>query len=190
MLQFAKLEFQVLKSVFVRQTPRGIPHQNLAHQSNLIVGMGFLTFMETVLLHLLLTLQFDAHLWAWGLTLLNVYGFLWIVGHHRMLQAQGLEVQPEGIFVPFGVMYQLWIPFDHIAEIEVCEVRKAPPQGLKCCVGGRCNLTLTLKRSLRAQVLSGVFSKEVQQVHLYLPEPQKFRDAVLKATSQLLEAKA
>ncbi|GEM49241.1 hypothetical protein [Deinococcus cellulosilyticus] len=175
MLKLAKAEFIIMKSVFRPDKPSGIPHQNLGTLLGMLIGLGFLTFIEGGLVHVLLVAKFQAHLLAWVLTGISIYSFLWMIGHYQLLKTRGVEFREDGLYVPYGMTYQVCIPYGQIEDIQVTSPSKPEPQVLACCIGGFSNLTLKLKTPVQAEVLFGVMKRSSTTVALYLPEPSKIR---------------
>ena len=85
------------------------------------VGLGL---VEAALLHLVLNAWIPAL--AWVVSGLEFYGLVWIVGLNRSLPRRPIKVKIDGLLVRYGLLYETFISWHLIEEIETEGLQNLP----------------------------------------------------------------
>lgn len=137
----------------------------------MMFGMIMVLFVETVPMHLLVSLW--SGLAAWILTGLSVYACVWLVGDYRAIVARPLRVTPTHIALRVGVRWEADIPLECIERADLLSRIRSAPQGRRLVAGllGQANVSLKLKRPIEVIGMYGM-RKTVDEIWLTVDEAE------------------
>ena len=143
----------------------------------LMGGMLLATAFEMVPVHFLLDATVSPTV-AWIVTLVSLYGGLWIVGHWQAIRHQPIELGEDDLQIRFGLLWRLNMPYDRISSWRVVPPSEARPAGaLRAFPGTRASHLLELNEPLIAVGPYGL-EKKVDQVAIFIDEPDRFEEAL------------
>ena len=146
-----------------------------------VVGaLAFACAVEAVGVHLFAESQWGPRV-AWVLTLLSVYGIVWLVGLGRSVVLRPTTLSPAGLRVRMGMLHEVEVPFDAIAR--VTPVRAAPahrraPGYLNAAIFAAPRLLIELKRPVDARGLYGTRTRNITRIGLLVDEPAALAEAL------------
>lgn len=141
----------------------------------LMGGALIATAAEIVPVHFLVH-HFIGTTAAWILTLLTVYGGLWVVGHWRATLRRPVTVDDDALTLRLGLLWDLRIPYDAIAAVRRVPATEDRVQGAFYLVpAGRPSHCLELTSPHSAQGPYGL-QKNVQRIAFFVDEGSRFDD--------------
>lgn len=134
----------------------------------------FLGCFEILGVHLLVASRSPTA--AWALTAFEFYGVVWVIGLLRSVDGLPVVLDERGIYVRFGVMYNLFVPYNAIKELQRARLHSVDTKRrnyLNCAFMNAPDCILKLHTAVRAR-LPYTLSREVDEVGLMVDEPKEF----------------
>ena len=158
-----KMELSIFGAALRALLRRPLPKDDRflpANRNQLVVMVFVLTLFEAPALHLVLH-GAAAHT---ILTVLHLYGLVWVLGDARLVSESGHRLGPDALALHLGLRLRGTIPYSQIREVV------------------RDGSTVTLRLSTRAR-LEGYFGirRTLDMVKLQLDEPDRFADQLMAA---------
>lgn len=139
----------------------------------LMGGATIATVAEIVPVHFLVH-HFVSPLAAWGLTLLSVYGAVWILGHWQAVRQRPVELGDDALMLRLGLLWDVKIPYRSIANLRAVPPSEGSiPGALRCVPAGLPSHAIELTETLTAEGPYGL-TRQVDLVALYVDEAQRF----------------
>lgn len=139
----------------------------------LLLAFSFLILIEAAAIHLLVARS--SVLWAWILTGLSLYSFVFLIAHIRAIVQRPHILKEEGVLLRNGMMGTLFVSYGNIASVS--ELGKDPAEEhLRFYpMGGeeKHNVTLYFNKELTASMLYG-FRRQVKAVTLQVDDAALF----------------
>lgn len=118
----------------------------------------------------------------WTLLVLSIYALFWVLGLYASLVVLPHAVTDEGLWLRYGLLNEVFIPFAAIAVVQVAP-RTAPNHhdGLSVdraertaflAVGGRTDVTIVLRQPHAFRTAFG-YSAPVETIHVAVDHPQR-----------------
>lgn len=143
---------------------------------SVLLGLLLVLLVETLALHLLVS-QWSA-IGAWVLTGLSVYALIWFVGDYRAFAARPVRLGASHVLVRVGLRWEVTLPLDAIAAIEVHpSLKDKPEEALSVVVLGRPTLRLTLRHAVQVIGVYGM-RKTTDDIWLHVDEVDRFCNAL------------
>ena len=169
-------------------TVRSLPHippgarAFTTHRKSGVVALllmgAVIAVVEAAVVHILVQRWSPAL--AWALTILSIYGVVWIIGFLQALRLRPILLTPRALVVRAGMLSVVEVPLDAIARIVPATFPypdRGTPEYLQSMVSGDPQFLIELDRSLRAEGVYGR-SRTVRLVGLAVDEPAEFRSAL------------
>jgi len=168
------------------KVPRPAENEFTYHRESgtpaLLGAFVFLIGIETVALHILLSLW--SEVLAWVLTGLSIYTALQVFGFARSLARRPIAFHAGSLNLRYGILNEGEIPYDDIERVELSgkPLEEAPFAGLLSPLGEleSHNVILHLKREVELAGLYGV-RKRLRVIGLHLDEPRAFQHKLAQA---------
>jgi hypothetical protein len=109
--------------------------------------------VESVGVHLLVARASTAA--AWILTLLSLWGALWLLGDMHAVRLRPLRLAEAGLIVAVGIRWRAFVPYDAIRGVASGDPLASGPSRLAATVTSAVDLTLSLDREVEAHGLFG-----------------------------------
>jgi hypothetical protein len=181
LFKLIKMEAQLWASLYawVRRRPYGPDDFPYHARSPMALWMGVVvltTPIEIAVLELLIP-------WPWlkiTTLVLALYALLWLIMLFASLRSMPHRLEPRGLRLRYGVLTDVFIPYDLISEAQVA-MAKAPKvgDGLQLdgesaflAINGEANLVLRLKEPLSLDRALGK-TPPVREVHFCTDEPKR-----------------
>ena len=157
-------------------------HRNSGVVALLIMG-AVVALVETAVVHILV--QRWSPTFAWALSILSVYGVVWIVGFLQALRLRPILVTPSALVIRVGLLSAVKLPWGSIARIVPAAFPhpdRETPGYLHAMVTGDPQFLIELSRSIRAEGVYGR-SRDVRMVGVAVDEPAEFRRSIEAAVA-------
>jgi hypothetical protein len=137
-------------------------------------SLAAISVVEAPLLHLLV-MRWNVKA-AWVLTVLSVYGAIWLVGMARAFVLRPVLVGNGELVIRSGLLWTLHAPLDRIASIH----RGGGASDLRLCPGGDPNVAMEFSEPM---IAAGMFGRRrrVTRVALSIDDPPAFERALTTA---------
>lgn len=157
-----------------QEPPKGEPLARWAKVEDwwgVVIGFTVVIIAEAIGVHLWLMTKWPNAVWI--LTLLELYGIVWIVADARALSLSAVRLTDESIDIRFGFRYCGEIPFDDIESVEAIKGDEKC-WDVKLALVEDPDTLLTLRRPV---VLYGAygFTKTVTRIALLVEDPELVR---------------
>jgi hypothetical protein len=143
-----------------------------------VIGViAFLSFLETIVLHLIL-LKLSS-LFAWVIFGLNLYGIVFLFADLNATRRQPLYITKKKVYISAGIRWRSIIPIKDIKSVELKhkEFRNEKQLLRALTLLGMPNLIICLKRIHEAEGLYGI-RKKFNKIVLNLDEPETFKQII------------
>jgi hypothetical protein len=134
--------------------------------------------VEGVVVHLLAARWSEVA--AWILSVLSVYGVIWMVGDLQAIRLRPTLVTPDALHVRVGVRWNVTLPWSEIESIEPRGRAPFPhraPGHLRATPMGEPTFIVTLRRPTRVAGPYGI-TKTVTRIGIAVDDAQGFAGAV------------
>jgi hypothetical protein len=156
------------------EVPPGMEAYSTHERAGTAVLFGSLagiSVVEIPLLHLLV-MRWSVKA-AWVLTVLSVYGAIWLVGMARAFVLRPVLVGNGELVIRSGLLWTLRVPLDRIASIH----RGGGASDLRLCPGGDPNMAMEFSEPMIAAGMFGI-RRPVTRVALSVDDPAAFQRAL------------
>lgn len=141
-----------------------------------LAAAGFMTIVETVVVHLLVE-RWSATA-AWVLTALSLYGLVWLLGHFQAVRLRPVLLAPDALYVRIGLLWSARVPYGDIAALERAgagaRARHAPGY-LHAVTLGPARLLVELCEPADVDGLYGYVKRDVHRIGLAVDDAERFR---------------
>ena len=113
---------------------------------------------------------------AWPLTVLSLYGVLWLLGDWQAVRLRPIVVEEDALTIRIGLRWTMRVPFAAIASVHPMADPSPPrkqPGHVEAVLLGRPHYRITLKQPIMAQGLYG-FRKKVTTIGFTVDMPDAF----------------
>ncbi|MCB0834902.1 MAG: hypothetical protein KDC45_15640 [Bacteroidetes bacterium] len=170
-------EVAILYYAFHRNRTAVVPGSFTVHREAgyvaVVIGIGMAIVAETLALHFLISLW--SVVFAWILTGLSMYSFIWITGDYRAMTARPVLVTSTHLLLRFGLRWEADIPLERIIGIGTLKNNKDKPDAdtLVAALLGSPNVQITLDRPVEITGLYGI-RRVVKTIRLRVDGSSKF----------------
>ncbi|HKP76120.1 MAG TPA: hypothetical protein VJT67_11300 [Longimicrobiaceae bacterium] len=146
----------------------------------MIGALSFACAVEAVGVHLFTASQWGPRV-AWVLTILSVYGVIWLVGIGRSVVLRPTTVAPDGLRVRMGMLHEALVPFDAIARVTpvpAAPAHRRAPGYLHAALFAAPRLLIELERPVDARGLYGTRKRNLTRIGLLVDDPAALTEAL------------
>ena len=143
-----------------------------------VVGvLSVVMAVETVGLHLVVSRWSPTA--AWALTLLSLYGLVWIGADYQAIRLRPIRLSPRSLDVRVGLRWSVTIPFE--AVVGLYRVESRPPDRkeagyVRAVLSGDARYYVTLREPVEARGAYGIRT-QATKVGFTVDEPERFEAA-------------
>lgn len=164
-----------LKPVAVSPGRQHFTYHRKSGYVGILTGMMMVLVAETVALHVIV--QHWSAAAAWVLTILSIYGALWLIGDYHMIRTHPIVLTDETLYLRIGMRWRANIPVQNVSGILLGTPRNSKsPDYLRASVLWP-GATLVLKNPVEVEGLFGR-RKTVTRIGLSLDDPESLRSAL------------
>ena len=152
------------------------------------LALAVLAIPETVIVHLLVGAWSQTA--AWILSVLTVYGILWLVGDANAIRHLPIEIRSDGVLFRLGLRSECFLPMEWISEVRSPSLEDQEAEDLvRFSLLGNPNLVVVSTRETVTTNLLGS-ERKVRRIALTLDEPVQFREALQRVHTSNSEPQA
>lgn len=156
-------------------------HRKTAY-AGIVIGLLLAIAAEAVPVHLLLS-HWSVKV-AWVVTVLGVYGALWLIGDYRAMRLRPTRVDGRGLALRFGLRWGLDVPLSFVRSVrETGRADAGTDADLSLALRGGRTIRLELAGPLVARGFYGR-KKTVLSVEVGADEPSRLAAAIERAVSR------
>jgi hypothetical protein len=162
-------------------SPGVFSYHRKAGYGAVVTGLILACAFEAAGVHLLVTRWSPGA--AWVLTVLSLYGAIWLVADARAMRFRPLALQDSHLLVRIGLRWTVRIPLATVAEVRHLGRQAVPrraPGYLHAAVLLPPQILLVLRESVVAHGPYGI-RRVIGQVGLAVDEPERLREALAQA---------
>lgn len=143
----------------------------------LVVGILTVMGVEIIPVHLLAN-HLSGSLLAWTLTLLTLYGALWIVGDYQALKLRPMTVGASGLGFRLGLRWEALIPWDQVISFRRLNVSEKPGKNAVTLVTvGQPVFVLETRNEITFRGIYG-FRRKSHRLYFAVDQKEAFEEAV------------
>ncbi len=159
-----------------------------------VLGLSLATAFEMVALHLGIG-HFLGEGYGWlhaAVTMVHLYGALWILGDWRLMKETGHRVEGDRLRVALGQRWRAEVPLEQVASVKTGEVepldvmsgQRRPAHVVVVSPMDAPNLTVCLRGPVSLTTYMG-FTKEATELQLFVDEPHALAKALAAEPSSV-----
>lgn len=136
-------------------------------------GFIFLILVETPILHVLLTLFWNAQI-AWIISALSLWGLAFLLAEYRATMLRPISLHGDELVIRHGLLVDVRVPLARIADVRSSNVVVARrlPGVLRYCESGTPNVRIEFDPPLDVMTLTGG-SRRVERIFLGVDAPAR-----------------
>ena len=148
----------------------------------LMGGLAIATAAEIVPIHVLVH-TFWSPTAAWVLTLISIYGGLFVLGHWQAVRRQPLELGDDALHFRLGLMWEVAVPYHRVASWRAVQATEDDfAAALRLVPAGRPSHLLEIAASETEAPLVALgpygLRRPVERIVLHVDEPRRFEEAL------------